>query len=109
MLLDLNLAVWDVIQSCEITGSADSSIRNVIPNDLSVILETADIRQIVSNGGTSYQLYMKYIYPKTGRKSIKLPSTSPANAGCSLDCLVEAWSELRQYTLKPYDGESEKE
>lgn len=98
MLLISKLAVWDVIQSCEITGSADSSIKNVIPNDLSEILKTADISQIVSNGNTSYQLYMKYIYPKTGREAAKLPSTSPANAGCSMECLLEAWSYIKQFT-----------
>ncbi|NLC19891.1 MAG: DNA-deoxyinosine glycosylase [Clostridiales bacterium] len=97
MLLDLKLALWDVIQSCEIEGSADSSIKNVIPNDLTQILDAADIRQIVCNGGTSHRLYMKYIYPKTGIIPLKLPSTSPANAACSLDKLVLAWSQLRQY------------
>lgn len=98
MLLSLKIAVWDVIQSCEITGSSDSSIKNVIPNDLTEILNTAQIRQIVSNGDTSYRLYMKYIYPKTGMVAAKLPSTSPANAGCSLECLVEAWSFIKQFT-----------
>lgn len=98
MLLDLNLAVWDVIQSCEITGSSDSSIRNVIPNDISRILQEADIRTIISNGNTSYQLYMKYIFPVTGKEAVKLPSTSPANAANSLDRLVEAWTYIRQFT-----------
>ena len=97
MLLNLKLALWDVIQSCEIEGSADSSIKNVIPNDLTVILNTADIRQIVCNGNTSYSLYMKYMYPATGLIPLKMPSTSPANAACSLNKLVEAWSQIRQY------------
>lgn len=98
LLLDLKLAVWDVIQSCEITGSADSSIKNVIPNDISIILNTADIRKIICNGSTSHKLYMKYIFPKSGIEAVKLPSTSPANAGSSLERLVEAWSYLRQFT-----------
>jgi len=97
MLLDLKLALWDVIKSCEIEGSADSSIKNVIPNDLSQILKAADIRQIVCNGGTSHRLYMKYIYPKTGLVPLKLPSTSPANAACSLEKLIQAWSQIKQY------------
>lgn len=97
MLLHLRLALWDVIYSCEVTGSSDSSIRNAIPNDLSVILNTADIRQIVCNGNTAYKLYMKHIYPDTGIEAIKLPSTSPANASYSLDELVKAWSQLRQF------------
>lgn len=97
MLLDLKLALWDVIKSCEIEGSADSSIKNVIPNDLSQILKAADIRQIVCNGGTSHRLYMKYIYQKTGLVPLKLPSTSPANAACSLEKLIQAWSQIKQY------------
>lgn len=97
LLLDLNLALWDVIRSCDIEGSADSSIKNVIPNDLSEILNTADIKQIVCNGNTSYRLYMKYIYPNTGIMPLKLPSTSPANAAFSLDLLITAWSQIRQY------------
>jgi hypoxanthine-DNA glycosylase len=80
-----------VIASCEITGSSDASIRNVKPNDLSEILKTCDIRAIYANGAKSYELYQKYIYPMTNRRAIRLPSTSPANAACSLERLVEAW------------------
>jgi hypoxanthine-DNA glycosylase len=98
MLYRCRIAVWDVIQSCEITGSSDSSIRNVIANDLSPILETADIKKIVVNGNTAYQHYMKYIYPTNGITPIRLPSTSPANAASNLDKLVEAWSCIREYT-----------
>ncbi|MDF2906448.1 MAG: mismatch-specific glycosylase [Herbinix sp.] len=95
LLLRNHIAVWDVIQSCEIVGSADSSIKNVIPNDVSKILSTARITGIITNGSTSHQLYMKHIFPITGIKALKLPSTSPANATCSLDCLVKEWSILR--------------
>jgi hypoxanthine-DNA glycosylase len=97
LLLRNGIAVWDVIQSCEIIGSADSSIKNIIPNDLSEILKTAKINRIISNGSTSYQLYMKHIFPKTGIEALKLPSTSPANASCSMDCLIKDWSILRTY------------
>lgn len=88
------LAVWDVIQSCEIEGSSDASIHEVIPNDLSEILATADIRAIYTNGGKAFELYDKYIYPVNGIKAQKLPSTSPANAGYSLERLKEAWMEI---------------
>lgn len=91
MLLSHHIAVWDVIASCEITGSSDASIRDVTPNDLSRILDYADIRAICTNGGKAYQLYQKYIYPLNGREAVPLPSTSPANAGYSLERLVEAW------------------
>lgn len=97
-LLKNGIAVWDVIKSCEIQGSSDSSIRDVTPNDLSAILGAADIRQIYTNGGTAFRLYQKYLYPLTGRKAVRLPSTSPANAGCSLAALTEQWSVIRDYT-----------
>lgn len=86
-----HIALWDVIASCEIEGSSDSSIRNVVPNDLSPILQGAPIRAVFCNGGTSHANYRKYTQSVTGLDAIKLPSTSPANAGWSLDRLVEAW------------------
>ena len=91
MLLRHHIAIWDVIQSCDIKGSSDSSIHNVVPNDLSEILQTASIRQIFTNGGTAYRLYKKYCFPQTQQKAICLPSTSPANAAWSLERLCEAW------------------
>lgn len=96
MLLSHHIAVWDVIASCEITGSSDASIRDVTPNDLSRILNVADIRAIYTNGGKAYQLYQKYLLQTTGREAYLLPSTSPANAGYSLERLVEAWRVISQ-------------
>ncbi len=96
-LLNNKIAVWDVIQSCEITGSSDSSIKNVKVNDLKRILSAANIKAIFSNGATSYNLYMKYCADKLGRPSLKLPSTSPANAAYSLERLIEAWSAIKDY------------
>lgn len=96
-LLMNKIAVWDVIQCCEITGSSDSSIKNVKVNDLKRILNAADIKAIFSNGATSYNLYMKYCADKLGRPSLKLPSTSPANAAYSLERLIEAWSAIKDY------------
>ena len=90
-LLRNHIALWDVIGSCEIDGSADSSIRNVSANDLSVILNNADIRQIYVNGKTAYKYYCKYSEKETGRPAICLPSTSPANAAWSLERLTVAW------------------
>ncbi len=95
MLLTHHVAVWDVIASCEITGSSDASIRDVIPNDLSVILSQADIQAIYTNGGKAQELYRKYIFPVNGREAVSLPSTSPANAGYSLQRLVEAWKVIK--------------
>ena len=83
--------MWDTIGSCEIAGSSDASITNVAPNDLRVILETADIQAIFCNGGTSYQYFRRYQQQLTGREAVKLPSTSPANAAWSAERLTAAW------------------
>lgn len=80
---------------CEITGSSDSSIKNVVPNDLNRILDAADIRQIFCNGATSFNLYKKYCLPATNREAVKLPSTSPANAAFSLERLASLWTPVR--------------
>ena len=93
-LISSHIAVWDVIASCTITGSSDSSIRDVTPNDLSVILDHAGIRQIFCNGTTSYNYYRKYQEPLTGISAVRLPSTSPANAAWSLPRLEESWSAI---------------
>lgn len=97
MLLARGIAVWDVIESCTIDGSSDASIRDVVPNDLSPILHTADIQKIFANGAKSYELYRRYLYPQTEREAVKLPSTSPANAAYSLERLKEAWQVLIPY------------
>lgn len=90
-LLKHRIAVWDVIAECDIIGSSDSSIRNVVPADLTRILNTAPIQEIYANGTKAYDLYMKYSYEKTGREIIKLPSTSPANAAYQMDRLLSVW------------------
>lgn len=94
LLLSNHIAVWDVIMSCDIVGSSDSSIKNVIPNDLSIILEQAHIEKIFVNGRKAEQLYKKYIMPQIKREAVCLPSTSPANAAWNLERLIEAWREI---------------
>ena len=94
-LLEHHVALWDVIASCELTGSSDSSIRNVQPNDLTPILAAADIRQIYVNGGTAAKYYDKYQKPVLLREAVRLPSTSPANAAWSLARLITAWQVIR--------------
>ncbi len=95
-LLSKRIALWDVIASCEITGSSDSSIKNVVANDLRQILEAADIRKIYVNGKTAEKYYKKYTEPVIGREAICLPSTSPANAAWSLERLTEAWQAVAE-------------
>ncbi len=94
LLLNHGIALWDTIASCEITGSSDSSIRNVTPNDLTPILQTAKIQKIYCNGTASWQLYQKYLLPRTKLPAEKLPSTSPANAAWTLPRLIGAWKVI---------------
>lgn len=91
MLLGHHIAVWDVIESCDIIGSSDSSIKNVKAADIKKVLDAAPVRQIYVNGGKADSLYRKYCEPQTGRKAVKLPSTSPANAAWNMGRLLEAW------------------
>ena len=92
MLLAHRIAMWDVIQSCDIKGSSDSSIKNVQPTDIGMILEKTNITRIYANGNKAGQLYKRYQFPVTGIEAMVLPSTSPANAAWSLerlcDCLL---------------------
>ena len=94
LLLAHHIAIWDVIASCDIEGSSDSSIKNVTPTDLKQILDHCQIRQIYANGNKAGALYKKYQQPLTERDILVLPSTSPANAAWSLDRLYEKWSEI---------------
>jgi len=93
MLLANGIAIWDVVQSCDIIGSSDSSIKNVTPADLAVILEKAPVKTIFLNGGKAWELYQKYCKGMPHLPAVKLPSTSPANAAWSLDRLTEVWGE----------------
>lgn len=95
-LLGHHIALWDVLASCEITGSADSSIKNAVPNDLSAILACTNIRRIYTNGKTSEKYYERFSKEITGRGSVCLPSTSPANAVWSLDRLIGAWKVIAE-------------
>ena len=95
LLLRHGVALWDVIASCDIAGSSDASITNVVPNDLSRILDAAPVRRIFCNGGTALRLYQKYQQNSTGIPAAGLPSTSPANAAWTLNRLVSVWNVIR--------------
>lgn len=98
LLLQKNqIAIWDVIQSCDIIGSSDSSIKNVEVTQLSMITSSCKIEQIYVNGKTAEKLYRKYSEKLTGQKAIALPSTSPANASFSLERLVQEWQVIKKY------------
>lgn len=92
-LLQNHIAVWDVIKSCDIVGSSDSSIRNVVGNDMDVVLDRSSIQHIYANGDKAYQLFLKYCRREGQPPVSKLPSTSPANAAWNLQRLTERWRE----------------
>jgi len=91
-LLNNRIALWDVIESCDIEGSSDSSIRNVVVNDIAAIIKEASIETVITNGRKAYDLYRKYIKEPV---AVCLPSTSPANAACRLEKLIEEWRWIR--------------
>ena len=96
-LLEHGIALWDVIASCEITGSSDTSIKNVIPNDIAEILEAGNIKQIFVNGKTAEKYYIKYLEAKTGKTAVCLPSTSPANAAWNVERLITQWQVITDF------------
>ena len=94
LLLENGIALWDVISECDIIGSSDASIKNVIPTDITPILDSANISGIFVNGAAAGKIYKKHQLSVTGREAAVLPSTSPANASWSFERLVEAWQMI---------------
>lgn len=95
MLYYRGIALWDVVKSCDIQGSSDSSIRNVTVNDIGKILSAAPIKKIFVNGLAAEKLYKKYCAELPA--AVRLPSTSPANAAFSLERLIEEWRILKEF------------
>lgn len=91
MLLRRHVALWDVIDRCEIEGSSDASISAVVPTDIGKILAAAKIGAIFCNGGTAGKYYERYQRKSCGREAIVLPSTSAANARWSQEALIAHW------------------
>ena len=100
LLLKHKVALWDVIASCDVTGSADASIKNVVPAYIERITGAAPIERVVCNGGTAGRLYKRYLQERTGLSAVVLPSTSPANAAWRLERLVERWREAADWTAR---------
>lgn len=93
LLLRRGIALWDVVAVCDIKGSSEQSIRNVVPADINRILRAAEIQTVIANGDTAYRLYQKYCREYTGREAVKCPSTSPSNAIFTLERLADRWVE----------------
>ena len=88
------IALWDVIKSCEINGSSDASIKNVVVNDIENLISKTKIRKIYTTGKTAYNLYNKYCKEKTRIEAIYLYSPSPANCAISLEKIVENYKVI---------------
>ena len=91
LVLSHGLALWDVIEECDIIGASDSSVKNAVPTDIPSLLGKTQIRTILCNGALSKKIYDQYQLPRTGIPAQKMPSTSPANAAWSLERLKEEW------------------
>lgn len=102
MLLRNHIALWDVLESCDISGSSDSSITNEVPADIALLLGQSRITRIFTNGAVAGRLYEKYLRKISGIEAQVLPSTSPANAAWSLERLTECW---RRNIMTEYTGE----
>lgn len=102
-LLKHHIALWDTIYSCDIKGSSDSSIQNVVPNNIASLISKTQIKKIFTVGKTSFKYYQKYIYPTLKMESILLPSTSPANCRISMDIMLKDWKIILSY-LGELDG-----
>lgn len=90
-LIKHNIAVWDSIYSCDIIGSSDSTIKNVVPTDLKPIIKGSRVDRIFCNGATSYKYFHQFSEKDLGIKGVKLPSSSPANAAYSINRLIDEW------------------
>ena len=88
LILRHHLALWDVLDSCEICGAADASIRNAQPNDIPALIAKTRIVQVFCIGQMAGRLYRRFLESKTGLPCKILPSTSPANCRVSFNELV---------------------
>lgn len=95
-----HLALWDVVASCEIEASMDSTIKKVVPNDIKAIIMKTKIKNIFVLGNKAYELYNRYILPEVKIEAILLPSTSSANARLSEDDLVKKYMVIKNITDK---------
>ncbi|MBI9009416.1 MAG: DNA-deoxyinosine glycosylase [Tenericutes bacterium] len=95
MLQKYHIALYDVIESCDITGSSDASISDVQAANISKLIEKTKIDTIYLNGLKAYSLFTKY-NPNLIHKAIYPPSTSPANARYNMEKLLEKWLIIKK-------------
>lgn len=100
MLTQHDIAVWDVIYSCDIIGSSDSSIKNATPTELASLVRKTQIKHIFCNGKTAGKLYEKYQENIVGIPAVTLLSTSPANAAFSVERLIAEWKNALEIAIR---------
>ena len=93
LILSHRLALWDVLESCDITGASDASIQNPVPNDILALIQKTNVRRVLCTGSTSAKLYMRLVFPQNGIPCEPLPSPSAANAKMSLEALARVYRE----------------
>lgn len=85
------LALWDALESCTIIGAADASIENPVPNDIAGLIAKTNVNAVFCNGAASHKYYTKFCEKAAGIPAVRLPSTSPANAACGFERLLDEW------------------
>lgn len=88
LLFGRGIALWDVVQSCEIIGSKDESITDYTPARIEEVLNAADIKLILLNGKRALSVFEEN-YKNCGVEYKVMPSTSPANPRYR----YQAWQE----------------
>ena len=96
LLIRHQIALWDVLESCEIKGASDASIRNVVVNPVAARFADQKLRAIFFNGAKAEELFKRY-QPSMDFPTFRMPSTSPANAAWSFERLREKWAEILPY------------
>lgn len=99
-LLRAHIAIWDVVESCDVKGSSDASITNVVPVAIKTITDAAPIASVITNGGKATTLYKRLLFPQTHIAAHALPSTSPANASWSFERLLSVWKPALEAALE---------
>ncbi len=97
LLIRNRISIWDVLESCDITGASDSSIQNPVLNDLGTIIFGTGIEKVYANGSKAGQLFRHFMKQHESVPFRQLPSTSPANASYGFARLAEEWSCILEH------------
>jgi hypoxanthine-DNA glycosylase len=100
VILSAGVALWDSVEACIRPGSMDKSIIDEAPNNFAAFFAAwPDISHVFFNGAKSEAVFRRHVLPTLAgdrRTYARLPSTSPAHAGMTLEAKVQAWSAVRK-------------